>query len=281
MGKRKRFGEILLEAKVISESALQAALEEQRGINKRLGHILEEMGVVSENDIALALARQFGFKYVQNLAKDRIPDEVLALVDSEMALKRTIFPLRRDRSTLSVAMVNPLDQDTVNIISFKTGLGVEPCVTTYQEIQAAIHLHYLSGCPNVASQESSTGWTILVVDDQQMVRSAILAALKQGGYKAVEAENGVDGLKLASQLLPHLILTDIVMPRMDGYEMFRALQSFNGTKTIPVIALSSQSDPEEESNLLDMGFFDYLPKPVNSVRLLARIKRGIKMHYSY
>jgi len=201
-------------------------------------------------------------------------------VDSETALKRTIFPLRRDQNTLSLAMVNPLDQDTVNLVSFKTGLRVEPYVTTYREVQSATQQHYFSRHLNETSQEICTGWTILVVNDQQMVRSALLAILKQGGYNAVEAENAVDGLKLACQLLPLLVLTDIVMPRMDGYDLFRALQSFDGTKNIPVIALSSKSAPEEESKLLEMGYFDFLPKPVNSVQLLARVKRGIKMLYS-
>lgn len=70
MRRRKRFGEILLEAKVISEPALQTALKEQRGTHKRLGSILKRLGVISEMDIAVAVARQFGFKSLQNLAKE-------------------------------------------------------------------------------------------------------------------------------------------------------------------------------------------------------------------
>jgi DNA-binding response OmpR family regulator len=66
---------------------------------------------------------------------------------------------------------------------------------------------------------------------------------------------------------------------MDGYAMFRALQANNSTRKIPVIALSSRSTAEEEAKLLDMGYFDFVPKPINPVRLVARVKRSLKMVY--
>ncbi len=279
MNKRKRFGEILVEAKVISESALQTALDKQKVSGMRLGQVLEEMGVVSEKDTAVALARQFGFKTVQNLAKFSFPDDVLAMVEGEEALKKSIFPLKRDQKVFYLAMVNPLDMETVDNISFKSGMRVVPCVTTAGEIHAAVNQHYHGGRPNEPAQQQSDWWTVQVVDDQEMVRSAILAALKREGYNVIEAPNGADGLKLACQTAPHLIVTDTVMPRMDGTEMFRALQSNNATRNIPVIALSSKSAPEEEAKLLDMGYFDFIAKPINPVRLVARVKRALKATY--
>lgn len=71
--RRKRFGEILVEAKVLSEEILSRALERQRGTGRRLGQVLEDMGVVTEKDIAAALARQFGFKTVANIARATFP----------------------------------------------------------------------------------------------------------------------------------------------------------------------------------------------------------------
>jgi DNA-binding response OmpR family regulator len=121
--------------------------------------------------------------------------------------------------------------------------------------------------------------TVLVVDDQEMVRLAIVAALRKEGYSMQQADNGAKGLKIALQQKPHLIITDTVMPRMDGYEMFRALQANPDTRNIPVIALSSKAAPEEEAKLLDMGYFDFVAKPINPVRLTARVKRVLRIVY--
>ena len=277
MAKRKRFGEILIEAKVLDEHQLQRALEKQKGTGRRLGQVLEEMGVVTERDIAAAVARQFGFKTVSNIAKAKFSQELLALFDSDIALNRLLFPLKKEGSTLFLAMVNPLDIETIDNISFKRGLRVVPCVTTPSEIQAAVNRHYLKIVEQ--THEPDVWWTILIVDDQDLVRSAILAALKKEGYNLLQASNGADGLKVALEEKPHLIIADTVMPRMDGYEMFRAIQSNLSIKHIPVIALSSKSSAEEEAKLLDMGYHDFIAKPINPVRLVARARHALRLVY--
>lgn len=275
MNRRKRFGEILVDAGVISESQLTDALATQKGSGKRLGQVLDEMKIVSERDISIVLARQFGYKTANNLAKFTFPPELLKLVDSEKALKSLIFPLKLEGKTLFLAMVNPLDMEVIDNLSFRTGLNITPCVTTPSEIQEAVTKHYLQA----ETVRSSDWWTILVVEDGELVRAAILAALKKIGYITLEASNGADGLKSASQNLPHLIITDSLMPRMDGNEMFDALQKNPATARIPVIALSARTSAEDEAALLDKGFFDFIAKPINPVRLTARVRRALKMTY--
>lgn len=277
MAKRKRFGEILIEAKVVDQNDLNKALERQKGTGRRLGQVLEDMGVVTERDIAAALARQFGFKTVSNIARATFSDDLLALSDSDTASSRMIFPLKQDGSTLYLAMVNPLDIETIDSISFKKGLRVVPCVTTPTEIQSAVNKHYLKIVEQVS--EPDAWWTILVVDDQDLVRSAVIAALKREGYNLLEATNGADGLKVALQEKPHLIIADTVMPRMDGYEMYRAIQANIDIKHIPVVALSSKSSAEEEAKLLEMGYFDFIAKPINPVRLVARTRHALRIIY--
>lgn len=281
MSKYKMFGEILVEAGIVDESLLNQALKKQQGSGKRLGHILEEMGIVTEKDIAVVLSRQFGFKTVQNLAKHSFADELLALVDGDTAIKRNIFPLKLEGKSLYLAMVNPLDMETIDSLTFRTGLRIIPCVTTPAEIQSVVHRHYLMGESEVAAgkKETDDWWKILVVDDQEMVRSVVMAALKREGYLVSEATNGTEGIKMACQQLPHLIISDTVMPRMDGFEMFRLLQSQPATRTVPVVALSSRSTPEEEARLLDAGYFDFIPKPINPIRLTARVRRALRICY--
>lgn len=281
MSRYKMFGEILVEAGVVSEANLNQALKKQQGSGKRLGHVLEEMGIVSEKDIAVVLARQFGFKTVQNLAKHSFAADLLAMVDGDTALKRNIFPLKLEGKSLYLAMVNPLDMETIDNLTFRTGFRIIPCVTTPAEIQSVVHKYYLMEESEVAGakKEDDEWWKILVVDDQELVRAAIVAAMKREGYLVSEATNGAEGLKLACQQLPHLIISDTVMPRMDGFEMFRALQSQPTTKTVPVIALSSRATPEEEARLLDAGYFDFISKPINPIRLTSRVRRVLRICY--
>ncbi len=277
MAKRKRFGEILVEAKVVNERQLERALEKQKGTGRRLGQVFEEMGVVTERDIAAALARQFGFKTVANISRATFSKELLALFDGDTALKLLLFPLKQEGTSLFLAMVNPLDIKTIDNISFKSGLRVIPCVTTHTEILSAVNRHYFKIVEK--THEADTWWTVLVVDDQDLVRAAAMAALKRAGYDLLEASNGAEGLKVALQEKPHLIIVDTVMPRMDGYEMFRAIQGNLSIKHIPVIALSSKSTAEEEAKLLEMGYFDFIAKPINPIRLVARVKHALRINY--
>jgi CheY-like chemotaxis protein len=272
-----RFGEILVETKVLTESQLERALEKQKGTGRRLGQILEEMGVVTERDIATTLARQFGFKTVSNIALASFSKELLDLFDGETAMNKMLFPLKLEGTSLFLAMVNPLDIETIENISFKTGLRIVPCITTPTEIRSAVNCHYFKIVEQKLDPDS--WWTVLVVDDQDLVRGAAVAALKREGYNLLEASNGADGLKVALQEKPHLIIADTIMPRMDGYEMFRAIQGNLSIKHIPVIALSSKSTAEEEAKLLEMGYFDFIAKPINPVRLVARSRHALRIIY--
>jgi len=276
MSGRKRFGQILVEAGALDPETLAKALETQKTSGKRLGEVLEESGIISERDIAVVVARQFGFKTVSNIAKHPFPPATLAYVDSDTALKKLVFPLKVEDKELSLAMVNPLDIPTLDDLSFRTGMRIMPYVTTPSEIIGAVNRHYLEAAPHEGEKD---WWTILVVDDQELVRSAIVAALKQEGYLILQATNGAEGLTAALQKKPHLVISDTVMPRMDGLEMFRALQNHVVTRDIPVIALSSKAAAEEEARLLDLGYFDFIAKPIHQARLVARVKRALRSVY--
>ncbi|WP_298037382.1 response regulator [uncultured Desulfuromonas sp.] len=275
MTRRKRIGQILVETGTISAEALTRALKRQENFGGLLGQILEEMGTVSERDIAAVLARQFNFQIVRDIAKHSFSPELLGLLDSETAIKKLIFPLRQQGKTLYLAMADPLDMETLDDLSFRTGMRVIPCVTTAGEIQEAVNRHYLQ----VGSGLKPAWWMVLVVDDHELVRAAAIAALEKEGFHAIEAANGAEGLKAAYEHLPHLIISDTIMPRMDGYDMFRALKANSRTCSIPVIALSSRSAAEEEAKLLEKGYFDFVAKPINPVRLMARVKRALKSVY--
>ncbi|SEA53312.1 Type II secretion system (T2SS), protein E, N-terminal domain [Desulfuromusa kysingii] len=270
---RKKMGEILLEGDVISQDQLEQALLRQKGSRKPLGKILEDMQVILEEDIAKALSTQFNFPYVKNFTRHRFSQQVLDKIDTETALTHLVFPLKVEKKTLYLAMSNPLDMSLQSDLAFKLAMRISPCVATPDEIKSAIKKHYLTEVP---ATQNDTSVNILLVDSQEIVLHAAEAALKREGFTIFTAPNGAEGLKIASQLHPHLIITDVVMPRMNGIEMFKALQANGEIDDIPVIALSAKTAAEDEYKLLEMGFFDFIAKPVNPIRLLARVKRALR-----
>jgi len=269
---RKKFGEILLESQLINKEQLDDALTRQKTSKKPLGKILEEMDIVLEEDIARALSKQFGFPFAKQLSRHKFPQGLLDKITAETALTHLVFPLKLEGKTLYLAMANPLNMTLQSDLSFQLGLRIAPCVATPLDIKAAIEKHYNSATEN----KEDRSWDILLVDNQELALSAAEAALTREGFTVHKAHNGVEGLKLATQHRPNLIITDIVLPRMDGIELFKSLQENSDLSDIPVIACTGKSTAEDEYKLLEMGFYDFIAKPINPVRLQARVKRAMR-----
>jgi two-component system alkaline phosphatase synthesis response regulator PhoP len=118
--------------------------------------------------------------------------------------------------------------------------------------------------------------TILIVDDEADLLELIEYNLKKEGYNVLKAENGMEGIRLARKHHPDLILLDIMMPRMTGFEVCKIIRDDNDLKQVPVIFLTARSDEETEVTGLDVGADDFLPKPISTVKLVARIKTVLR-----
>jgi len=120
--------------------------------------------------------------------------------------------------------------------------------------------------------------TILVVDDEQDLLDLIEYNLKKEGYNVLKAENGVQGLEMAKEHNPNLVLLDIMMPKMDGIEVCEKMRSNPDLKSIPVIFLTARSDEKTEVEGLDTGADDFVTKPISTTKLLSRIKAVLRRY---
>lgn len=118
---------------------------------------------------------------------------------------------------------------------------------------------------------------ILIIDDSFETRLLLMRTLEKAGYKAIGAVNGQEGVSLACELLPELILLDIVMPGLDGYQVCEALKAELRTADIPVIFLSANTEPHDKIKGLEMGGVDYIAKPFDRDEVLARVHTQIKI----
>jgi two-component system, cell cycle response regulator DivK len=112
---------------------------------------------------------------------------------------------------------------------------------------------------------------ILIVEDNEMNLDMLTRRLTRRGYDVVSATDGVEGLQLASYELPDLVLMDMSLPKMDGWEATRHLKSNTETKNIPVIALTAHAMVGDREKALEAGCDDYDTKPIDLNRLLLKI----------
>ena len=118
--------------------------------------------------------------------------------------------------------------------------------------------------------------TILVVDDEQDLLDLIEYNLKKEGYNVLKAENGQDGIAVAKEHKPNLVLLDIMMPKMDGIEACEKMRSDDELKHIPIIFLTARSDEKTEVEGLDKGADDFITKPISTTKLLSRINAVLR-----
>lgn len=268
----KHLGDILVEADIISKKTLERALERQKEGNARLGAVLEEMGVITEDELAEALGAQFNFKTVKKFVNHNFSQELLDLLPSDFVMKKLVFPLKQKDNMMAVAITDPFDMETIEMLTRITGFQIIPVISTRREILDAISKHYLK---SAASSESTDA--ILIVEDSAVVAAVIQAALTKEGYTVIMAVDGLEGLKMALSERPRLIVTDSVMPRMDGFGLLRALKANPMTTEIPVIMLTSKASSEDEQKALEYGFIDFIPKPVQPLRVVSRVKRALEL----
>ncbi len=114
---------------------------------------------------------------------------------------------------------------------------------------------------------------ILVVDDEELIRSVVREYAELEGYKVDEAENGLEAIDKCRENSYDLIIMDIMMPKLDGYQ---AVKEINKDKSIPVLMLSARGEEYDKLLGFDLGIDDYVQKPFSPKELIARVKAILK-----
>lgn len=119
---------------------------------------------------------------------------------------------------------------------------------------------------------------ILIVDDVPKNLQVLGKILLNEGYKVLIAQNGTKAIDIAKKTLPSLILLDVMMPEMDGYETCRQLKKLSGVSDIPIIFVTAISEAEDIVKGFEIGASDYITKPFNAAVLLARVKIHLTLY---
>ncbi len=118
---------------------------------------------------------------------------------------------------------------------------------------------------------------ILVIDDDQAITDLMAMLLKTHGFEAIVSNNGKDGVRVTKEKNPDIIILDLMMPDMDGWQVCKAIRTFSNT---PILILSAINDPSMVASVLDAGADDFLVKPVPSGVLIAHVKKIARRAHS-
>ena len=114
---------------------------------------------------------------------------------------------------------------------------------------------------------------ILIIEDEITVRKFVHAALAEAGYKVLESETATEGLRIAAEQSPALLLLDLGLPDIDGVEVIRRLRKYS---QMPVIVMSARTQESEKISAFEAGADDYVTKPIGTGELMARIQVALR-----
>ena len=114
---------------------------------------------------------------------------------------------------------------------------------------------------------------VLTVDDSRTMRDMLRVALSSAGYSVIQAEDGQHGLEVLAGAQPDVIVTDINMPRMDGFSFIENVRSNNTHPGVPILVLSTESDVEKKQRARAAGATGWIVKPFDPVKLVDAVRR--------
>ncbi len=115
--------------------------------------------------------------------------------------------------------------------------------------------------------------TVLTIDDSRTMRDMLMMALSQAGFDVVQAVDGQDGLEVLETASPDVIVTDINMPRLDGFGFLKQLRQDARWRATPVLVLTTESDPGKKARAREAGATGWIVKPFNAEKLVDAIRR--------
>jgi chemosensory pili system protein ChpA (sensor histidine kinase/response regulator) len=260
----------------------QVVLVAAGGKTYALPAILVEQ-VQQMKDAALAEARESGMQYLPTLLGDgaqplvQRSSPVMMLKNGNERLALQVDEVLGNREVV-IKNIGPQLSRMVGIAG-ATVLGTGDIVLILNPVALAQHLahhpevktQYAQVAADSPVAQAAFGHTIMVVDDSLTVRRVTQRLLEREGYRVLLAKDGVDALEQLHESLPDLMLVDIEMPRMDGFDLSRNVRGDARSKDIPIIMITSRSADKHRNVALELGVNAYFGKPFQEAVLLEAI----------
>ncbi|HEY6838959.1 MAG TPA: response regulator [Geobacteraceae bacterium] len=267
---QKTLSEILQAKGLLTKLSVERMAESATARGMQLGPFLERTGLITSEELADALAAMYRCRKILDFAKYKYHPMLLRTVPLEMAVEHTIFPLKLDEGKLGLAVLDPSNKAVLEAIETRLNIKVIPFVSTRTDIGRAIARHYLG--TNLTPHEKS----VLLVEDDTLTRTVISDILTKHGYVVESATDGMEAFKKIFTQNPKLVITDKVMPKLNGYEFLQAVRKIPEFRFTPVILMTANATGDEEKVAFEKGFFDLILKPIREIGLVTRVRRAFQ-----
>lgn len=267
----KSLADIVFDKSLMTRLSLERMSERAAEKNVDLGHYLVKVGLITDMELADILATQFRCGRVADFAKYKYQPALLRTIPIETAVEHTIFPLKQENDKLALAVLNPDSRKLFADIEERLSLKVVPFVSTRTDINRAIARHYMGRQFHDFSARS-----VLLVEDDCLIRSMVTDILTKHGYSVESAPDAMEAFKIIFTQNPKLVITDKVMPKLNGYEFFKAVRNIPEFRFTPVILMTANATPDEEKIAFEKGFFDLILKPIKEIGLMTRVRRAFE-----
>jgi CheY-like chemotaxis protein len=218
-------------------------------------------------------------------ALDGAQPEAIRLLPEKLARRYNIFPLRDNDRQLVVATADPHNIECEQAVAFASGRRVVFELAPPHALSQAIDRAYASDRttePVLAHLDADLTPTnlervVLIVDDDPVQRLLVSSTLERSGFRVAQACDGAEALRrIRAGEECGLLLTDFHMPEMDGGTLIKKLRADPRSAALPIIVLTGSTEDDRESDLIDIGADDYIRKPVDPTRLLARVRAALR-----
>src|SRR6185437_8952502 len=132
--------------------------------------------------------------------------------------------------------------------------------------------HGHAGAPSLVPVPAAAGGRVLIVDDQEANLALLARVLTRDGHVVLQARSGAEALELVEREQPDVVLLDVMMPHMSGFDVCQAIKAHSSTRLTPVVLVTALQDTRDRINGIEAGAADFLTKPINPPELRARVR---------
>ena len=215
-----------------------------------------------------------------NLEQMEISELAVRLVPERVARRHLVVPIRLDNRTLTYGTFQPLDGEAERDLSFAVGRQAISMLATRTSVLSSLERLY----PRLQELERNTlclgaegakvetrARRVLITDDEPITRMLVKLLLQGETYEVLEASTGRQAVDIAKRECLDLLVIDLNMPEMDGYQAIEHVRRELALATMPIIVLTSDDGPGVERRVLDLGADDYIMKPFDAEVFLSRV----------
>jgi CheY-like chemotaxis protein len=277
------FAAMLIENGWISEGDLSAAGAHAAREQVDLVDAVVALGLVDEHDSYAALSIVAGRDLV-TLGEKEPSQLALQLVPAQLARRHLVVPVSVTNRLLTFATCRPNPHAELDV-AFSCGRRTRMVVAPRSAVVAAIDRCYPAAHPldpgaahraaPLAAAAAAAGpartLQVLVTDDEPITRTLIRQLLEKQAYTVLEAADGREAVEIVARERPDLILIDLNMPGVDGYQAIAQIRADRSLAWMPILVLTGEEGPAVEDRVMQLGASDYLVKPFDPEVLLSRV----------